>query len=369
MKILFTCLSESWGGMEMIFLETAGYMKSKGYDVTVLACRNSRIARESLKADMQTLQIKNPGYFAPLLIWETSRIMLKENFDIIHSHYSKDLWLLVPALNLSGKKTPLILSKQLGSYIVKKDYLHKKLYKRVDKAISISKVISQNLLDTCPLEPGKIELIHNWTDLKKFDPAKYNKTAARTELGIKENDIVIGMSARFSPGKGHEEFIIAAKKINKDNLRFMFVGEASRGEQEYADKIKQMIKDYGIEQKTIFTGYRSDMPEVLNTMDIFAFPSHSEAFGIALIEAMAMGKPSVATRSDGILDIAVDGETSLLFEKQNPEDLAEKLNILAESGELRQRMGKAARLRVENNFGKEDQIGKIILLYNKLAKI
>jgi len=123
------------------------------------------------------------------------------------------------------------------------------------------------------------------------------------------------MMARFSPGKGHEEFLFAAKELNKNftNLKFLIVGEPSRGENDYAEAIKKLASDYKL-SNLIFTGFRSDTPEVLSAMDIFVFPSHAEAFGIALAEAMSMGKPSVCSNAEGVLDIAVDGVTSLFFE-------------------------------------------------------
>ena len=118
--------------------------------------------------------------------------------------------------------------------------------------------------------------------------------------------------------------------------------------------------------KIIFTGFRTDIPQILAALDIFAFPSHAEAFGLALLEAMAMAKPSVCTNSDGVLDIAVDNETSFLFEKKNSADLTGKLKTLIDSAELRKKFGEAARIRAEKFFRKEDQIDKLVNLYNEL---
>lgn len=98
-------------------------------------------------------------------------------------------------------------------------------------------------------------------------------------------------------------------------------------------------------------------------MDIFAFPSHSEAFGIALVEAMAMAKPSVCSNAGGVLDIAVDEETSYLFETKNAEDLKKKLKLLIESGEKRSEFGKNARKRVIDNFELQSVTDKVVKIY------
>ena len=180
--------------------------------------------------------------------------------------------------------------------------------------------------------------------------------------------MLIGMVARFTPGKGHEEFIEAAAGLNNkfDNLHFIIVGEASRGEDEYADKIKSYAEKLHLNNLT-FTGYRSDIPNILASMDIFVFPSHSEAFGIALIEAMAMEKPCVCSAADGVLDIVVDGKTGYLFEKRNAADLMDKLTQLIQNPDIRQAFGKEARKRVVENFEIEMVTDKVCSLYEQLT--
>jgi glycosyltransferase involved in cell wall biosynthesis len=174
------------------------------------------------------------------------------------------------------------------------------------------------------------------------------------------------MLARFTPGKGHEEFLQAAKELNRDynNLKYLIVGESSRGEESYTEYIKELAEEYNL-KNVIFTGFRGDTADVLTAMDIFVFPSHSEAFGIALIEAMAMKKPSVCTNSDGVLDIAVDNYTSLLFQKRNYFDLKEKLIKLINSKQLMIELGENARQRVIDYFNIEKVTDMIIDVYNK----
>jgi N,N'-diacetylbacillosaminyl-diphospho-undecaprenol alpha-1,3-N-acetylgalactosaminyltransferase len=177
------------------------------------------------------------------------------------------------------------------------------------------------------------------------------------------------MLARFSPGKGHEEFLAAAQTLNMkyNNLKYLIVGEASRGENHYADLIKKIAVDYNI-SNVIFAGYRGDTPEVIAAMDIFVFPSHSEAFGIALAEAMAMAKPSVCSNSDGVLDIALDNETSYLFERKNTKNLTKKIELLINSSATRMQFGNAARKRIVENFDFDILTDKLIKIYNELIK-
>ena len=366
MKILYSCLSKSWGGMEMFTLTAAKQLIRRNHEVKLLCIRDSRIHVEASSAGILTHAIKFQGYFNPSEIIKCSLIIRKEAFDLIHTQASKDLWLLVPALKIFQLQVPLFFTKQVGSFIEKKDFLHNKIYNRVNKAFAISNVIKINVLDRCALSEDKIILLHNGIDTEKFDPEKVDRNKVRTELKISNNEIVIGMLARFSPGKGHEEFLAAAKQLNEKNnkLRFLIVGEASHGEDDYATQIKKLASQLRIEN-ILFTGFRSDTPEVLAAMDIFVFPSHSEAFGIALVEAMAMAKPSVCSNSDGVLDIAIDGETSFLFENKNANDLAEKIQKLLSEPGLGLHMGVKARERAVNKFDLNILTDRVIRFYKQ----
>ncbi len=367
MKILYSCLSKSWGGMEMNTLTSVKQLLNRNIKTELICIDESRIHIEAVNMGIISHPIKAAGYIHPVTSIRLSNIINRGNFDLIHTQASKDLWLIVPALKFRDLKTPLILTKQVGSFIVKKDFMHKWLYSRVTYALAISRTIERNLLDTCPLTKEKILLLHNGVDTKRFDPSKVDRNVIRKEFSVNENEILIGMIARFSPGKGHEEFLYAAKQLNTqfDNLKFIIVGEASRGENEYADSIKKMAADYSLNNLT-FTGYRSDTENVLSAIDIFVMPSHAEAFGIALAEAMSMGLPSVCANSDGLLDLAVDNVTSYLFEVKNGESLKDKISLLINSPQKRKEFGSAARKRAIENFDLELLTDRVIDIYKKV---
>lgn len=353
--------------MEMVTLTGIKQLMKRGIHVELLCSAESRIHIEANNLGIIIHPVRARGYFHPFTSLRIAFIIRRIKFDIIHTHASKDLWVLVPALQFLRRRIPLILTKHIGSFIEKKDYLHRRLYRYVTKAIAISTAIKNNILDTTPLGADRILLIPNGVDTEKFNPAAVSGEKVREEFNVGTDNILIGMMARFSPGKGHEEFIKAAAELNKEynNLRFIIIGEASRGEDEYADSIKAYAEDLNI-NNLIFTGYRSDIPELLAALDIFVFPSHAEAFGIALIEAMAMQKPSVCSASEGVLDIAVDGETSFLFEKKNAEDLASKMKVLIDDPGKREHFSLAARQRVLEYFNLESVTDRIIEIYQKL---
>jgi glycosyltransferase involved in cell wall biosynthesis len=370
MKILITCLSKSWGGSEMYSLTMALQLKKRNIEVHLLCSPNSQLSKEAVKNNIVIHQYEYNHYFHPGKILKFTKLHQHERFDIIHCADTKDLWLIVPALRLSGSDTPLIISKQIGSSIIKKDFLHRFLYKRVDYAIAISEIIKSNLIETTILTQDKIVLLHDATDTSKFDPSAIDHNKIRNEYNIKNNELLIGMMARFTPGKGHEEFLHASQKLltKYNNIKFIVIGEASKGEDKYAESIQMLANKLGVANNVYFTGFRSDIPEVLGALDIFVFPSRAESFGLALIEAMSMGLPSVCTNYGGVLDIAVDGYTSYLFQKENADSLADKVELLIESALLREIFGKASRQRAIELFDLNVFTKQLINLYNSTQK-
>jgi len=366
MNILFSCLSNSWGGMEMLTITQMQQLMERKIAVELLCLTNSKMQKEAKKKGVKSFTLNSANSVNPAGISKLMSYLKTKKFDLFHAHSSGDLWTIVPALKISRNKSPLILTKHVGSYIVKKDFLHKRVYNRVNIALAISSVIKKNLIETTPLSKKQILLVHNGININNFDPSKTNREEVRSEYGFNRDEIVIGMMGRFSPGKGHEEFLNAAKILNQknQNLKFIIVGEASYKEESYYEKIKSLSNDLGLKD-IIFTGYVSDTKNILSAMDIFVFPSHAESFGLALTEAMAMELPSVSSNSDGVLDITKDNETGFLFENKNAENLAEKINKLVLSSDLREKFGKAARLRVINKFNLDKQTDKIIEIYSE----
>ncbi len=351
----------------MFTLTAIRQLLKRGFDVELLCYPDTKIFLNAKKLGIVLHTISAKGYFHPIKILKLSQIFKMKNFDAVHSQSSKDLWLLVPALKLAKLTTPLFLTKQLGSYIVKKDRLHTALYNRVTTVFAISNVIKQNILDTTPIPAERVALLHNGIDLTVFDRSKATPDEFRKLYVNNDGEILIGMIARFSPGKGHEEFITAARSLSKkhSNLSFVVIGEASRGEDAYELNIKNSAMDI---PKFHFSGYRSDIPNVLSALDIFVFPSHNEAFGIALAEALAMGVPSVCSRADGVLDIAVDGETSLLFTPKESSDLEQKLHTLIEEPELRKQLSENSIKRAHELFDIEKLTEKVIGFYKESVK-
>jgi glycosyltransferase involved in cell wall biosynthesis len=234
--------------------------------------------------------------------------------------------------------------------------------------IAVSEVIRKNVIDTCPIDADRVVTLFDGVDLDRFDPDRVDRTAFRRELGLREDELVIGIVGRFSPGKGHEEFIDAASMIHtlSPEIKFVVVGEPSRGEDEYGKSIYERGKTLADKGAMIFTGFRADIPEVMAGLDILAFPSHAEAFGDVLIEAMAMKVPIVSTNCDGVIEIVVDEETGIQVPPRDAHALSDALVRLIQDEQLRRSLGEAGRRRVENMFDLRQRTNALEKLYARV---
>ena len=131
MKILYSCLSKSWGGMEMFTLTAAKQLLKKNISVELLCAKESRIHIEANNLGLIVHPIKISWLSNPFDILRLTSLIRRNKYNLIHTQASFDLWLLVPALKMLQSSIPLLLTKHVGSFIVKKDFLHNWIYKRL----------------------------------------------------------------------------------------------------------------------------------------------------------------------------------------------------------------------------------------------
>jgi glycosyltransferase involved in cell wall biosynthesis len=370
LSVLQTCFSRSWGGLEMQALEMSASLAARGHRVTLAALPDSRLLAAARTRGISVAPFAMRGYLHPLLTSRLARAMKHLSVDIVHAQHSRDIATVVPAAILSGGRRPVVLSKRVGSRLMKRDPLHRFTYGRLSRILAVSSVIRKNVIETTPVGPELVTVLHDAVDTKRFNPATVDAHAFRRSLGIADDALVVGSLGRFSPGKGHEDLLHAAGVIrdSSPDVRFVVVGEASFGEESYERSVRELAKRLGVEDTVVFAGFRSNVPEVMASFDVFAFPSHAEAFGMALIEAMAMQKPVVACSCDGVLDIVQQGVNGLLVPPMNPLALSLALKRLVDNPGLRTRLGQAARERVVTHFDQERQTDALEAVYAALVK-
>ncbi|HOS28163.1 MAG TPA: glycosyltransferase [Deltaproteobacteria bacterium] len=230
--------------------------------------------------------------------------------------------------------------------------------------IAISSAIRDNLLELgVPRE--KISIIHDAIDLDEFNDA-VDTGYLEKEYAVKPEHKLFGVFGRVIGWKGIREFILAAAKVieKNPNARAFVVGSPSDGGEEYYNEVVELTKSLGIERNVVFTGYRKDVPALMKLMDVIVHSSITpEPFGMVVIEGMAMGKPVVATRGGGPIDIVAEGETGFLVQMGNSNEMAEKLLTLFNNKKLSSDMGRKGRARVELMFCKERYARQVEKVY------
>ena len=192
----------------------------------------------------------------------------------------------------------------------------------------------------------KINIIHNGMNPSLFDPTD-DRGPVRV-FGISDDEPVVGIIAAMRPEKDHALFLEAAAHLLAElpAAKFLVIGDGTR-----RPALEQRARDLGIADRVVFTGSRSDVADLLRALDVFVLCSYSvECFPMALLEAMAAGRPAVCTAVGGIPEMIVEGETGCLVPPRDARALADKISVLLRNPTLRRRMGNAARLRVERDF-------------------
>ena len=140
------------------------------------------------------------------------------------------------------------------------------------------------------------------------------------------------------------------------------------GDGPFKQSLMNLVQKLGLDEQVIFTGYRRDIPQMMNTMDVFVLPSLREDLPLSLIEAMAMRKPVVATSVGGIPEVVVDGETGILVPPMDSTALAKAIARILLNKQIASRMGLAGRQRVENQFSADAVVARTQQIYNRLTK-
>ncbi|MGQ9463684.1 MAG: glycosyltransferase family 4 protein, partial [Candidatus Fervidibacter sp.] len=186
----------------------------------------------------------------------------------------------------------------------------------------------------------------------------------RREWGLDENP-TIGTIGRLEPIKGHDVLIRAMPTILRHipKATLLIAGHDPWG---YGGHLQALINSLSLKQRVRLIGFQEDIPSFLHALDIFAFASRSEGFGQVVIEAMAAGKPVVASRIAPLTEIVVDGETGILVPPDDPEAFAKTIVRLLSGPEERQQMGKLGVQRVYENFSTKVMGQKTIGIYDRV---
>ena len=224
--------------------------------------------------------------------------------------------------------------------------------------------------------PGaRLEVVHNPVDLARWDPARIDRAQARARLGqAGERELLLGVVAQLSPWKGQDTAIEALRLLRQEGVdahllligSAKFVASATRFDNEaYVADLRARVADAGLGDRVSWLGEREDVPELVRALDVLLLPSREEPFGRALIEAMALGVPVIATNVGGPPEIIEDGREGYLLPPDAPMAWAHAIRRILESTDRGVEMGLAGRRRVEQAFTAERHVAAILDVYER----
>lgn len=271
----------------------------------------------------------------PIAILQMRKMIMESNFDIVHTHLSTSSVIGCLAARLA--RTPCVATVHGMSGRLS--------FAAANHLIAVSDEVKRHLVSQ-GAEASAISVVFNGLPIN-FKQGDRDKV--RRELGFGPESVVLGTVSRVTPLKGIEDAIRAFSSLYPEfsDLRYLVVGDGVG-----LEACRRLATELGVAESISFVGYQSDIGKYLAAMDIFVFPTHKEAMGIALVEAMAAGLPCVATRTGGIPEV-VSSETGVLVSVGSPSELADSVKKLILDPKTRASMSQCARTKVESTFSTE----------------
>jgi glycosyltransferase involved in cell wall biosynthesis len=356
-RILCVSSSADVGGAEMVLLDTAGCLRAAGATVSVLsmAPSHSPLAAAVRRHGFDVTSLPIGRFRNPLTAWRVLRWFARYAgaHELILANDTRAL--LYTALARRFSRRPYVWHVH-DLFTGRGPFQIAALLARPARYVAISQAVADSLVrHGCPAH--RVSVVLNAVDTLLFNPS-VDAAPFRSELGASSETLVIGAVSRILPWKGLDVFVEAVARLGEGfpSALFVLVGDIvqrpnHRAEAlRYRERLWRLREDLGLRDRLIFMGGRSDMPTVMAGLDLLVHTAIDEPFGRVLIEAMASGRPVVATRGGGVPEIVRDGVTGYVVPPRDPDALAARIRTLADP-DLRSRMGRRSRERAVALFG------------------
>jgi sugar transferase (PEP-CTERM/EpsH1 system associated) len=293
--------------------------------------------------------------------WRLYRLLRRDRPTILHT------WMF--HANIPGRVlgrlagVPIVISSErtIGQERRWRYWLNRATAPLADRVICVAGGVADFAAQTIGISPDKLVVIHNGIPLGGFQPG--DRIAARASLGISPSACVVGTVGRLHPVKGTSYLLQAFADLAPGHAEaiLLLVGDGPQRAQ-----LEGLARCLENPERVQFLGNRSDVPRLLQAMDVFVLASVWEGMPNVALEAMAVGLPVVATGVGGTPEAVVDGETGLLVPPRDPGGLARAITRLLRDPELRRKMGQAGRRWVEQHFSVERMVRQTERLYEEL---
>ena len=301
-------------------------------------------------------------------LWQLDRLLAREKFDLVHTHNSKAGFL--GRLAARRNRVPIVIHTVHGfAFHEAENWVFRHLFILLERMAARwcdqMIAISQPMLEWAQREkiapPEKFVKIYSGIEVERFRNQP-PRPELKSRFGIEAEETVIGVVSKLWEGKGHEHLIDAMARLldSGHRLKLLIVGEGYLEE-----KLREKVKHLGIEKAVVFTGFWSNVPEITALLDVSVLPSFYEGMGRVVLEAMAAGKPVVATRVGGLTELVEDQVSGYLIPPGDVSALVKRLESLITNPDLRQKMGQKGAQRIQQEHSAETMVKMIHQVYQR----
>jgi glycosyltransferase involved in cell wall biosynthesis len=370
-KVFYLLDSLNVGGTETQAVELALRIPESGYEVTLGCLRARGPLLERLRGSQVAVREFHPegGIDSPAGFYQLLRLswfLRRAKFDIVHTH---DLWsnlLGVPAARLAGVRAIVSSRRDLANfdwYQSKRRGWLRRIQNLGGAVLVNATPIRDALIAEDGFKPGKLRVIHNGVDIEKF----HTSGDERDELfpGVGKGKLIVLVGNMHTDVKGHPWLIASAPAVVHEfpSARFVLAGDGKQ-----RPRFEEQVAKLALEQNFLFLGRRTDIPKILACCDIAVLPSRAEGLPNAVLEYMAAGLPTVASRVGGNGELIEDGVTGLLVPSEDSAALSDALLALLRDPELARRMAQSGQQFTIRNFSFERLVREVDELYSELLR-
>ncbi len=353
--------ARTWrGGQNQVLLTVLG-LRGQGHRTALVAHPDGELHRRASEGP-DLFPIASSGDMDFRAAWKLSRVLRIMRPTVVHAHDAHAVSMVALARSLGRLEPPpsFVVSRRVDFHLRRNAFSRWK-YGQVDRFLCASDAIRSMLVGD-GIAAERTTTVHDGVDLEHVAAAP--RLDAHAELWLPSGAPLVGNVAALVPHKGHRYLISAAAIVVRSvpDARVVIVGEG-----ELEPRLRKQIRDLHLERHVLLAGFRPDALSLQKGFDLFALSSVTEGMGSVLLDAMAMGQATVATRAGGIPEVVVDGHTGVLVPVRDAQALAAAIVGLLKDPDRRARLGAAARDRVRENFSVERMVQRVLDSYARLA--
>jgi glycosyltransferase involved in cell wall biosynthesis len=360
-RVLIVTHTLGQGGLEEVVRTYAELLDKDQFEVTIAYMVGGRVSRECESiARVRLIHISTPNRMRRL--FQLVRIAREMRCDVLHNHLS---WYGLLAGAIAGVKRVETIHNTYRWLTGKKRWAFALSCLLAHRLIAVSAAVESFTIDFFPfMSERKFVVIYNGIILQRFCPSK-KRHEVRNHLGLSEEDFLVTFVGRLEEQKGLAFLLDAVNQLNQryTNLKVLLVGEGS---------LEQSLREYARRlslQNIYFLGYREDVANLLAASDVFVLPSVYEGLPLTVLQAMAVGCPTVVSRVGGLPEVVLDGVTGFLVEPGSIDQLRDRIDRLYNDARLRSTFSRNALETVGRQFTAEMMVGKTERIYEQLIGV